>query len=106
MNKSKTVKLFSGLCCSDCRHDFSEESINILREDKNLVVAEILCRECGKNFGIALIGAESFCDDDDDCFVIKDCPLPVSSDDVLDAHKFLSNLEEDWAKYIPENLKK
>ena len=29
----------------------------------------------------------------------------VTYDDVLDAHKFINNLGEDWLKYIPDDFK-
>ena len=105
MNKSKIRKLFSGLCCSDCKHDFTEQSIHILREEENLLVVQISCCECGKSFGIALLGSNSFCEKEDDELVIQDCPLPISYDDVIEAHRFIDKLEKDWGKYIPDNLK-
>ena len=30
----------------------------------------------------------------------------ICYDDVLDAHNFFSKLEDDWQKYIPDELKK
>ena len=35
----------------------------------------------------------------------QECPLPISYDDVLDAHHFIDKLEKDWNKYIPDELK-
>jgi hypothetical protein len=106
MNKSKLKKLFSGLCCSVCKHDFDEEAISIKREEKNLLVVQVICPDCGKNFGLALIGTNSIDVKEDDEFVIQDCPLPISYDDVLDAHHFIDKLEKDWNKYIPDDFKK
>jgi hypothetical protein len=106
MNKSKLKKLFSGLCCSVCKHDFDEEAISIKREEKNLLVVQVVCPDCGKNFGLALIGTNSIDVKEDDEFVIQDCPLPISYDDVLDAHHFIDKLEKDWNKYIPDDFKK
>ena len=48
MEKDKLKKLFSGLCCSVCRHDFDEDAIFIKREEKNLLVLQVVCPECGK----------------------------------------------------------
>lgn len=107
MDKTRLKKLFSGLCCSVCRHDFDEDSIFIKREEKDLLVLQVVCPECGKSFGLALLGtgALSVKDKEDDELVIQDCPLPISYDDVIDAHKFIDKLEKDWTKYIPDELK-
>ena len=108
MDKSKLKKLFSGLCCSVCRHDFDESAIYIKREGKNLLVLQIICPECGKSFGLALLGTGALSvkdEKDDDALEIQECPLPISYDDVLDAHHFIDKLEKDWTKYIPDELK-
>ena len=42
---------------------------------------------------------------EDEALEIQDCPLPISYDDVLDAHHFIDKLEKDWTKYIPDELK-
>lgn len=107
MDKTKLKKLFSGLCCSVCKHDFDEDAIFIKREEKDLLVIQVICPECGKNFGLALLGTDSIDvkDKDDDELVMQDCPLPINYDDVLDAHNFIDKLEKDWNKYIPEEYK-
>ena len=107
MDKEKIKRLFSGLCCSVCKHDFDEDSIFIKREEKNLLVIQVFCSECGKNFGLALLGEDPFSlkEQEDDELVIQDCPLPINYDDVLDAHNFIDKLEKDWNKYIPDELK-
>lgn len=107
MDKTKIKQLFSGLCCSVCRHDFDEDAISIQREEKDLIVIRVVCPECGKNFGLALLGENPLevKSEKDDELIIQDCPLPISYDDVLDAHNFIDKLEKDWSKYIPDNLK-
>ena len=106
MKKSEIAKMLSGLCCSVCKHDFDEGAIYIKREEKNLSVLQIVCPECGKNFGLALLGTKSVSSDKkDDILVIQDCPLPINYDDILDAHNFIDKLEKDWNKYIPYDYK-
>ncbi len=108
MDKSKLKKLFSGLCCSECKHDFDENAIFVKREEKNLLVLQIVCPECGKSFGLALLGTSAISlkeEKEDDELVIQECPMPISYDDVLDAHHFIEKLEKDWTKYIPDELK-
>lgn len=108
MNKNELVKLFSSMCCSVCKHDFDEDAIIIKRQEKNLLVLQIICPECGKSFGIALLGTNSIGvkqEVEEDALAFQECPLPISYDDVLDAHHFIDKLEKDWTKYIPDELK-
>lgn len=108
MDKSKFTKLFSGLCCSVCKHDFDNDAIYVKREEKSLLVLQIICPDCGKSFGLALLGTGAISvkeEQEDDALVIQDCPQPITYDDVLDAHHFIDKLEKDWTKYIPDELK-
>lgn len=106
MEKIKLSKLFSGLCCNVCKHDFDEDAIHIKREEKNLSVLQIICPECGKNFGLAILGTETAsADKKDDALCIQECPLPINYDDILDVHNFIDKLDKDWNKYIPEDFK-
>lgn len=92
------------MCCSECKNDFDEDSVKLIREEKNIKVFEIICGECGKNFGTAIMYTE-FDDEKDDAFDFIPCPLPVGYDEVLDAHIFIDKLKKDWTKYIPEDFK-
>ena len=102
--------LFSDMCCSECRADFTEESVKIMREEKDIYVVQITCEKCGKSFGIALFGncaeKDKKYSHDDLTLHVQEGPEVINFDDVLDAHKFIQNLDDDWAKHIPENLKK
>ena len=110
MNKKLLNMLFSDMCCSECKSDFNEDSVFVLRQEKNLKVLQIVCQNCGKSFGIALLGGcdekESSKSKDDIALQIQDGPDAIGYDDVLDAHNFFSNLDDDWQKYIPDDLKK
>jgi len=111
MKKKLINMLFSDMCCSNCKADFTDDSIFVLRKECGLTVIQVICQECGKTFGIALLGG---CDEKepenlsqaDVALQIQEGPDAICYDDVLDAHKFFSNLEDDWQKYIPEDLKK
>ena len=105
MEKSKLKLLLSGMCCSVCKHDFDENAITVIREEKELLVLRITCPECGKGFGIALLGTGKDSVKDDTPLEFQPCPSPISYDDVLDAHNFIDKLDKDWSKYIPDNLK-
>lgn len=111
MDKLKLKKLFSGMCCSNCRHDFDENSIKIMREEEGLYVVQVVCQSCKKSFGLAFLGLESVTlkpgevKDDDFALEIQEGPPPINCDDVIDAHEFIKNLDKDWHKYIPEEFK-
>lgn len=107
MKKTEFKNLFSNFCCSVCKHDFDENSIFVKREDENLLVLQIICPECGKSFGLALLGSSALSSKEieDNAFELQDCPSPISCDDVIDAHNFINNLDKDWLKYIPKELK-
>lgn len=107
MEKSKINKLFSSLCCSDCKTDFNENSIHIIRQEDSLYVIQIICPACGKSFGLAFMGVSSVDINEEDvseadlALEIQEEPSVISTDDVLDAHEFIKNLDESWAKYLP-----
>lgn len=109
MSNLNIQKLFSDLCCSNCGHDFDEDSIFVLREEEGLFVLQVVCPNCQKYFGIAILGVESIAvkdkKDDKLALQVKDLPEPISSDDVIEAHRFIKNLDKDWQKYIPEEYK-
>ena len=99
--KKKIEKLFSNLCCSQCKNGFDENSIAVKRDENGLLVIGLECRHCGKNFGIAFLG---FSDIDVKNYApleVTEGPEPISYDDVIDAHRFIKNLDKDWSKYLP-----
>ena len=111
MNKKIVNMLFTDMCCYECKSDFTEDSVFVLRKEKNLTVIQVICQHCGKSFGIALLGG---CDEknlasaapSDVALQIQEGPDAICYDDVIDAHNFFKNLDEKWEQYIPENLKK
>jgi hypothetical protein len=108
MMKRKIATLFSDLCCSACKADFDEKSVDIIREEKTpeeeMIVFRLACQNCGKSFGVAFLGISDFelknySDDDLTLKVQIDAP-PISTDEVLDAHKFIKKLDKNWQKFI------
>ena len=97
--KKKLEKLFSNLCCSQCKNGFDEESITIKREEDGLSVISLECKHCGKNFGVAFLGFSGI--DVKEPLEVVEGPEPISYDDVIDAHRFIEKLEKDWTKYLP-----
>ena len=111
MNKKFINLLFSDMCCSDCKADFTDDSVFVLRKEQGLSVIQIICQNCGKSFGIALLGDceeknTQNCKNSDVALQIQDGPDAICYDDVIDAHNFFSQLDDDWNKYIPDELKK
>ena len=99
--KKKIEKLFGNLCCSVCRNGFDEDSITVKRDEDGLLVVGLECKHCGKNFGVAFLGFSDIAVKNPEPLNVVEGPEPISFDDVIDAHKFIQNLEDDWAKYLP-----
>lgn len=108
--KRKIALLFKNLCCSKCKSDFDESSVVIMREeqgnDGEMLVFKLVCHTCGKSFGVAFLGTSDLdvknYDEDDLTLKVQEGPSPISTDDVLDAHKFIKAMDTNWQKYIAE----
>lgn len=100
--KNKIAKLFENLCCSQCKSDFDEESIEILREEDSILVVRLNCCKCGKSFGVAFMGINNveINSQTEPLKMIDELP-PITTDDVLNASKFIKNLDEHWTQYLP-----
>lgn len=112
--KRKIATLLKELCCSACKSDFGEESVVIMREEKNpeeeMIVFRLACQNCGKSFGVAFLGISDFelknYSEEDLVLQIQEGVAPISKDDVLDAHKFIKQLDKDWKKFISDAYEK
>lgn len=102
--KKNIKKMFSNLCCSVCKTDFNENSIEILREEDGLSVVRLVCQNCGKSFGIAFLGIneDNIKSEEDEILEVQEGPEPINYDDVIDAHKFIKKLDEHWQDYLPD----
>ena len=102
--KRKIAVLFKDLCCSQCKSDFDEKSFVIMREEDSMMVFKVVCSECGKSFGVAFLGISDFdlkdYKEEDSVLRVQDGPNPINEDDVLDAHKFIKELDTNWKKFI------
>ena len=103
MNR-KIAVLFKDLCCSQCKSDFDENSFTIMREEDSMIVFKAVCNECSKSFGVAFLGISDFdlknYDDDELSLQVQEGSNPINEDDVLDAHKFIQELDTNWKKFI------
>ena len=104
--KRKIATLFKELCCSRCKSDFDEDSVMIMREEDEMIALKLVCNECGKSFGVAFLGISDLelknYDEEDFALVTQKCPAPISVDEVLDAHKFIKELDTNWQKFISD----
>lgn len=85
----KDIKiLFSNLCCSHCKNEFTVDSVNIMARDGDVMHCKLECIVCGKDFGdvVFYFNRKS---DKHMPFTVVEGPLPINSDDVLDAHRFI-----------------
>lgn len=106
----KIAVLFKELCCSVCKADFDENSVEIMREEKTkgeeLIVLRLACQKCGKSFGVAFLGISDFemknYSEDEQALKVQTGTAPISTDEVLDAHKFIKKLDKDWKKFISD----
>ena len=96
--KSVAYKLISGFRCSNCLKDFDENSIRIVRFDEGLFVLKITCKNCSKSFGLAFLGLG----EEDILKTVSNGikASPITYDDVLDAHQYIQNLDENWKNFI------
>ena len=67
----------------------------------------MICNNCGKSFGLAFLGISDIdlkeFEDKDLVLKMQEEAPPITSDEVLDAHKFIKNLDKDWKKYLPKS---
>ncbi len=85
----KDIKsLFSGLCCSRCKNEFTKNSIEILERDCNILLCRLSCEKCGKDFGEIVFNFNRKADSHSPLEIIEG-PPPISYDDVIEAHRFI-----------------
>ena len=99
--KEKLKVLFSNLCCSQCKNGFDENSIEIKRQESGLLVVHLTCQHCGKNFGVAFVGLSNL-EVKSEPLEVQVGPEAISYNDVIDAHRFIRDLDEHWQDYLPK----
>lgn len=104
--EKKLKALFENLCCSLCKNGFDEDSFEIKREEQGLTVTHLVCKHCGKNFGVAFLGFSGIDvkSPEDLALEIQEGPDPITYDDVIDAHRFIRNLDEHWTDHLPKQV--
>ena len=91
-------ELFNNFCCSGCKNEFSEESIEVIHQDGELMTIHLTCQKCGKDFGLGYLNIR----DGNEALEVQEGPEPITADEVLDAHRFIKELDKDWQNYLPK----
>ncbi|MBE7712605.1 MAG: hypothetical protein E7Z87_02550 [Cyanobacteria bacterium SIG26] len=85
----KDIKtLFSGLCCSRCKNEFSKDDIKILERDCDILLCSLSCAKCGKDFGQIVFNFNRRSEKHTPLELV-DGPAPISYDDVIAAHDYI-----------------
>jgi len=103
---------FQQKSCRNCESHFAAEGIQLLRQEPGVLVVRITCQACGHPLGVAIVGTNpnsqsrtkselplDWTKRDADRLAAK---LPISFDDVLNAHHFINGLGPDWHKHLPK----
>lgn len=91
--KQKNIKtLFSNLCCSKCKNDFTADSLTIKRQEGKIYICNLVCNFCGKDFGDIIFKSDEQSDKISPMEII-DGPPPITSDDVIEAHRFIKKMK-------------
>lgn|SRR5574344_908278 len=86
--KNTIKSLFSGLCCSRCKNEFSKNSIKIIERDCDIMLCSLSCEKCGKDFGEVVFNLNRKSEVHKTLEIIEG-PPPISFDDVIEAHKYI-----------------
>ena len=91
--KQNDIKaLFSRLCCSRCKNEFTIESIKILDRGCNIMHCSLSCAKCGKDFGEILLNFNPLANYHSPLEILSGPPA-ITHDDVIDAHNFIKKLK-------------
>ena len=88
VNENEFKLLFSELCCSQCRNDFTTESLEIMEQQNGILICRLSCKKCGADFGDIVLKYNQNTKMHTPLEVIEG-PQPISTDDVLNAHEFI-----------------
>ena len=103
---------FTRMRCNYCSHSFSPEDIQLIRQDESIYIVNVYCNHCSTQNGVAMVGVEV----PGEGQVFPDPELteeelerladfqPITDDDVLEAHEFISQLDGNWTRFIPQEM--
>lgn len=97
--------------CRFCHHAYTEDGIELIRQEPGLIVVRIGCNTCNKPLGVAIVGCNTEAEKPapkyppewtkKDVERLTEAP-PITYDDVISAHQFLRDAGGSWSQYVPE----
>ena len=85
----KDIKtLFSELCCSRCKNEFTKNSIKILERDCDIMLCSLSCEKCGKDYGEVVFNFNRKSDKHLPLDIVEG-PPPIDFDVVIEAHRYI-----------------
>lgn len=102
---------FQQKVCRFCSRQYTDDGIELLRQEPGVLVVRVTCNHCGQPLGVAIVGTTPKAQQTQkkrafsewtkkDRMRLEDKPK-ITYDDVLTAHQFFQNLGSDWSKYLP-----
>lgn len=80
--------IFSNLCCSRCKNEFSLEDIEEIKREDDILICKLHCNKCDKDFGEVILNYNRKAKSHSGLEIIEG-PAPIDYDDVINAHKFI-----------------
>lgn len=93
------------LCCSRCKNDFEQNDVTFIHKEGAYNVINITCSKCGKDFGTIYLKLTDNTSDNVADIILKDTrdKPPINSDDVIDAHEYIKDIEKNLEKFLNED---
>lgn len=108
---------FSRMRCNFCTNHLEPEGIKLIQHNQGVYIVNVQCTHCMRQMGSAMVGLEGaeisahapqrFTDPEltvDELERLSQYEA-IGYDDVLDAHQFFNNLDSDWQKFLPEEMR-
>lgn len=126
-NFAMAKEQFRKMRCGHCQESFQPEGVKLLREESDYWVVRVTCLNCGQPAGVAIIGVDYEAPagaateatvpkapkapkrdrveklifasrEEEKRFAQRDA---ITTDEVIDAHRFFQGLGDDWARHLP-----
>jgi hypothetical protein len=102
---------FAKMRCNFCHSHFEPAGVHLVREEEGVFIVDVSCCQCERHAGLAMVSVDKslmpnykprFQDPELTPAELDRLAIyePISSDDVLDAHHFIQDIESNWKKYL------
>jgi len=107
---------FTRMRCQFCTSQLEKDGVELIRQEQSVYIVNVHCMQCARQMGIALVGLQhstphalhqGFLDPELTPEEIDRLARfqPIDYNDVVDAHRFFSALDENWQQYLPEEMR-